>query len=103
MAPTTHTYLDQYQSEPTSEEPLAIGGYLSLEKTYSFEPLAEKIAPEKTHHVLGLQGQLWGEYMPTASHVEYMAFHGSARLRKSAGHLVAGEILMRSPNASRPT
>ncbi len=74
MAPSTHTYLDHYQTESIATEPLAIGGFTSLEKTYSYEPVADKIPCDKAHHVLGAQAQLWTEYMPTTTYVEYMAF-----------------------------
>lgn len=70
MAPTSHCYLDYYQDSPYTQ-PKAFG-YISLEKTYSFEPV-----PEGTVHpsaVWGVQGNLWTEHISTASHAEYMAF-----------------------------
>lgn len=73
MTPTTHMYLDYYQSEPQGE-PLAIGGYLPLELVYSFEPLPGELTPEEQKYILGLQGNVWTEYIPTLSHLEYMAF-----------------------------
>jgi hexosaminidase len=79
MAPTTHTYFDYYQG-PSDGEPLAIGGNLPLEKVYGFEPIPKDIAAEKTGHVLGVQGQLWGEYISTARHREYMAYPRAAAL-----------------------
>ncbi len=79
MAPTTHTYLDYYQGPPESE-PLAIGGDLPLAKVYSYDPIPEAIAPEKAHHVLGVQAQLWGEYIATPEHLNYMAYPRAAAL-----------------------
>lgn len=73
MTPTTHMYLDYYQSEPGGE-PLGIGGYLPLERVYSFEPLPGELTPEEQKYILGLQGNLWTEYIATISHLEYMAF-----------------------------
>jgi hexosaminidase len=73
MAPTSHTYFDYYQGS-SDKEPLAIGGDLPLEKVYGFEPIPKDITPDKTGHVLGVQGQLWGEYISTASHLDYMAY-----------------------------
>ncbi|MBI4892462.1 MAG: beta-N-acetylhexosaminidase [Acidobacteria bacterium] len=73
MAPTTHTYFDYYQAKDP-KEPLAIGGFLPLEKVYSFEPVPAELTPEQGKHILGTQGQAWTEYMPTPSHVEYMLF-----------------------------
>lgn len=74
MAPNTYTYFDYYQSEDHTQEPLAIGGYLPLEKVYSYEPIPNEIPTEKAHHILGTQCQIWTEYIPTPEQVEYMAF-----------------------------
>lgn len=73
MAPNTHTYFDYYQAKDPNE-PLAIGGFLPLEKVYSFDPVPPEISSEQSKHILGTQGQLWSEYMPTPAAVEYMAF-----------------------------
>ena len=70
MAPTSFCYFDYYQAK--SGEPKAIGGYLPLEKVYSFEPVPAEIAPEKEHFIIGAQANLWSEYIPTPEHAEYM-------------------------------
>ena len=72
MSPTTHVYFDYYQSEDIDNEPLAIGGYLPLEKVYDFEPVPDKINPDKRHLILGGQANLWTEYIPTTEKAEYM-------------------------------
>jgi len=74
MSPTTHCYFDYYQSENHASEPPAIGGYLPLETVYEFNPIPEDIAPDKAHHVLGGQGNIWTEYIPTTDQLEYMAY-----------------------------
>ena len=71
MTPNSHCYLDYYQAEDKKHEPLAIGGYLPIEKVYSLEP-TDQIAPENQHHVLGPQVNLWTEYIPTPQQLEYM-------------------------------
>lgn len=73
MTPNTYAYLDYYQCEPAGE-PLAIGGYLPLEKVYSFNPLPEELTPEEQKHILGFQGNVWTEYISTPEHMQYMAF-----------------------------
>jgi len=83
MAPTSHTYFDYYQGSPEIE-PLAIGGNLPLAKVYSYDPIPAAIAPEKAKHVLGVQGQLWGEYIPTPEHLDYMAYPRAAALAEVA-------------------
>jgi hexosaminidase len=90
MAPTSHTYFDYYQG-PSEKEPKAIGGNLPLEQVYGFEPIPKDIAPAKAGHVLGVQGQLWGEYISTAEHRYYMAYPRAAALAEVAW----------SPEASR--
>jgi hexosaminidase len=74
MTPTTHVYLDYYQSKDQNAEPLAIGGFLPLETVYSFEPVPAELEPQYVKHVLGGQANVWTEYMPNPKNVEYMAF-----------------------------
>ncbi len=74
MAPTSHVYLDYYQSEETEHEPLAIGGFTSLEKVYNFEPIPSEFSENEVRHVLGAQAQLWTEYIKTPEHAQYMLF-----------------------------
>jgi hexosaminidase len=74
MAPTSHTYLDYYQSRNTAGEPLAIGGFLPLETVYAFDPIPAELEPQFRQHVLGGQAQLWTEYLKGPKQVEFMAF-----------------------------
>lgn len=74
VAAQTHLYFDYYQSYNQEDEPLAIGGCLPLNQVYEFDPIIEGLSPAAVEHVLGAQGQLWSEYMPSMKHVEYMAF-----------------------------
>ena len=73
MAPTSHTYFDYYQG-PAKTEPKAIGGYISLEKVYQFEPVPSALDTRQAERVLGGQGQLWGEYIANHKHRQYMAY-----------------------------
>ncbi|WP_428654146.1 glycoside hydrolase family 20 protein [Runella sp.] len=72
MTPTTFYYLDYYQANP-AKEPLAIGGYLPIEKVYEYDPGAE-FSAEEQKYILGVQGNVWTEYMPNPAQVEYMTF-----------------------------
>ena len=74
MTPTTHVYLDYYQSKDQNAEPLAIGGFVPLETVYSFEPIPSELEPQYVKHILGGQANVWTEYMPNPKKVEYMAF-----------------------------
>lgn len=73
MTPTSHCYLDYYQSTHP-DEPLAIGGFLPLEKVYSFEPIPEELNDDEAKYILGAQVNLWTEYITTREHLHYMAF-----------------------------
>ena len=71
MAPTTHCYLDYYQTRDTAGEPLAIGGYLPVEKVDSLDPY-EMLTADEQRCILGVQANLWTEYIATWPHAEYM-------------------------------
>ncbi|MDB2555296.1 family 20 glycosylhydrolase [Flavobacteriaceae bacterium] len=73
LTPGSHCYFDHYQSEDENE-PLAIGGFLPLEKVYHFNPIPKELTEEESKYVLGAQGNVWTEYMKTEKQVEYMAF-----------------------------
>jgi len=72
MVPYTHLYFDYYQAKDTSKEPFAIGGYIPVELVYSFEPFTEDMTEEEKSHILGIQANLWTEYIPTSQQLEYM-------------------------------
>lgn len=73
MSPGSHCYFDHYQSDRKSE-PLAIGGYTSLQKVYSFNPIPEELPADLQHFILGAQANLWTEYISEWKQVEYMIF-----------------------------
>lgn len=71
MTPYTYLYLDYYQSHERDKEPYAIGGYLPVEKVYEYEPFDE-LDDFQQRHILGVQANLWTEYISTPEHLEYM-------------------------------
>ena len=71
MTPTGFMYFDYYQSYEQDKEPFGIGGYLPLEQVYSYEPL-DGITPGSEDHIIGVQANLWTEYIATPEHLEYM-------------------------------
>ncbi len=73
MTPGEYCYLDHYQG-PKEKEPLAIGGFLPLEKVYSYDPVPEELDKNEAKHILGTQGNVWTEYMATTDYVEYMVY-----------------------------
>ncbi len=80
MTPNTHYYLDYYQTLDKENEPLAIGGYIPIEKCYSYEPYVEGMTDEEKSHILGVQANLWTEYIATNEHLEYMLLPRMAAL-----------------------
>lgn len=80
MTPSSHVYFDHYQSTDTDLEPLAIGGFSSLERVYSFEPVPDILKEEEKKYIIGAQANLWREYIPTYSHALYMTLPRLAAL-----------------------
>jgi hexosaminidase len=79
MSPTSHCYFDYAQSK-LAGEPESIGGYIPLATVYSFEPVPKELAPAQHRHILGVQGNLWSEYLRSIQDVEYFAFPRAAAL-----------------------
>ena len=73
MTPGSHMYLDSYQTTPGTQ-PEAIGGYLPLEKVYSYDPIPQVLSEKEAKHILGVQSNLWTEYIPTEKYAEYMLY-----------------------------
>nr|MCU0239245.1 beta-N-acetylhexosaminidase [Pyrinomonadaceae bacterium] len=73
MTPTDCCYLDYGQGDP-QYEPLNIGNHLPLDKVYSYNPIPKELNDDEQKYILGVQGNVWTEYMKTPEKVEYMAF-----------------------------
>lgn len=80
MTPNTYLYFDYYQTKDTKNEPLAIGGYLPVERVYGYEPMPKVLTPDEQKFITGVQANIWTEYMPTFSQVMYMALPRCAAL-----------------------
>ena len=72
MTPNSHFYFDYYQSLDTDAEPFGIGGYIPMEQVYSYDPAFPELTPEQQKHSLGVQANLWTEYVLSDEHLEYM-------------------------------
>ena len=80
MTPNSNLYFDYYQSLDKANEPLAIGGYLPLETVYSYEPMPKELTADEARHIIGVQANIWTEYMPTFKQMQYMALPRLAAL-----------------------
>lgn len=69
MAPTTFAYLDYTQGDRTIDFP--IYNSLRLQKSYGFDPVPEGVDPK---FILGGQGNLWTEQIPTLHYAFYMTY-----------------------------
>ena len=73
MTPVNTCYLDYYQ-DTSKTEPLAIGNYIPVSMVYSYEPLPAQLSESEGKFILGAQGNLWTEYIPTPEQAEYMVY-----------------------------
>ena len=71
MSPHAYCYIDAPQDAPPTQ-PEAIGGYLPLEKVYSYDPAPQSMTESVSKYILGVQGNLWAEFIPTDEHYEMM-------------------------------
>ncbi|MBR6276609.1 MAG: beta-N-acetylhexosaminidase [Prevotella sp.] len=72
MTPTSHCYIDYYQLKDPNAQPLAIGGYVPVSKVYGMEPVPAELTAEEGKYILGVQCNLWTEYVVSPDHAMYM-------------------------------
>ena len=105
MTPTTYLYFDYYQSKETDKEPIAIGGYVPVEMVYNYEPVSPLLTPEEAEYIIGVQANLWTEYIPNFRQVEYMELPRMAALAEiqwsDPGRKNYNEFLARLPQLVR--
>ena len=83
MSPKDFCYFDYRQAQ--SGEPYAIGNaVITLEEVYSYDPIPPELDAKAASHILGIQGNVWTEYMPDMRHVEYMIWPRAAALAEVA-------------------
>ncbi|WP_291907209.1 family 20 glycosylhydrolase [Chitinophaga sp. CB10] len=73
MTPGAYCYFDHYQADPATQ-PEAQGGYVPLEKVYSYNPVPATLSASEAKHILGVQANIWTELIPHAAHLEYMTY-----------------------------
>lgn len=73
MTPGAWFYLDAFQGD-RNLAPAGIGSFTTLSKTYSYNPMPEALASDKQHHILGVQANVWTEYMYTPELREYYTY-----------------------------
>jgi hexosaminidase len=88
MTPGQFCYFDHFQGDPEME-PTGFGGSLPLAKVYSYDPTPAELSPADATHILGVQGNLWTEYIPTPDQAEYMLWPRAAAMAEVAWTPVA--------------
>lgn len=83
MTPGPYCYFDHYQADPRTQ-PLAIGGFLPMKKVYSYNPVPKELSKEEAKYILGVQGNVWSEYLLNEKYVEYMAYPRACALAEVA-------------------
>lgn len=74
MCPSQYMYIDYYQSEDHSIEPFNIGGYNPLERVYGYEPFDPQLDEEQCKYIMGVQANLWGEFVHDPNMATYMTY-----------------------------
>ena len=72
MTPGAWMYFDHSQDK--KEDSVTIGGYTTVQKVYSYEPIPKELSADDAKYVWGAQANIWTEYMNNVSKVEYMIF-----------------------------
>ena len=83
MVPNDYAYFDYYQSKDVDKEPFSIGGFVDVAKVYSLDP-TEGLTAEEGKKIIGVQANLWAEYITTFSHAQYMLLPRMAALAEVA-------------------
>lgn len=79
-------YFDHVQSK-SSQEPLSIGGHAPLSKTYGYDPIPSVLTSAQQKYVIGVQANLWTEYIATPGKAEYMLLPRMLALSETAWSL----------------
>ena len=80
MTPVGPLYFDYYQTSDTWNEPTAFGGCNTLKKVYDFEPVAAELPADKRQHIIGVQANLWTEYVTCEPQIQYQVLPRMAAL-----------------------
>lgn len=83
MTPNSYMYFDFCQGKDASREPLSIGGYIPVESVYMYTPVPKALKGRDRSRVIGVQANLWTEYIADFAHVQYMVLPRWAALAEN--------------------
>lgn len=72
MSPNTQLYFDYFETIETDSLPYAYPGYNPLERVYHYNPVSEELTAEEQKNVIGVQANLWTEFIADSVQVEKM-------------------------------
>ena len=72
MTPSTDGLYFDHQQSNSPDEPTSIGGFAPYTKVYAYDPVPEVLTAEQQKYIIGVQANLWTEYIKTPAKVEYM-------------------------------
>lgn len=84
MTPRDWLYFDHYQMDAVRQQPIAIGGKTTVEQVYDYEPVPSELGARAGRHVMGVQANVWTEFIPDFQHVQYMTLPRAAALAEVA-------------------
>ena len=78
MTPGSAGLYFDHKASASPDEPLTISGlgsgFSNFHKVYNYDPVPAVLTAEQKKYVIGVQANVWTEYMETPSKVEYMIF-----------------------------
>lgn len=80
MSPTSYCYFDYAQTKEQYSEPLTQVHSLDVEQVYSLDPAPKTMSEESKKHILGVQANLWTEYISNPNLATYMLLPRMAAL-----------------------
>jgi hexosaminidase len=72
MTPGGYMYFDHSQS--AREDSLTFGGFTTVQKVYSYEPIPAVLPVASQKYIMGAQANLWTEYINNPAKVQYQIF-----------------------------
>ena len=84
MTPNPICYFDHYQCANVDNEPFAIGGFTNCEEIYLWNPIPDTLSLDEARYIIGVQANVWTEYILDFNHVQYMVLPRMAALSEIA-------------------
>ena len=91
MSPGSAGMYFAHAQSKSAQEPLSIGGNAPIEKTYAYDPVPSSLTKDQQKHIIGVQANLWTEYIATPAKVEYMLLPRMLALAEVAWTPVTGK------------